>query len=409
MKSLKTFLLAAAGLALGHTLSAQTVIYIAGSNGDRAATNTAIPKLLTGTLTWAGSNASPASANYGIWTGGSFNGTPVTIKVSFIGATGAIKALAGGSTVPFLPNGTTGTSSSNDPTTLPNPDNHVPDFITSSNFQSTSPYIGTYQGTTYATLVDTLTGVLPMKWLASPGFTGTNFTTQLAQLLYKTGAVPLALFTGSSADQHKIVYAIGRNTDAGQRYIVLTESGLGVNAIVKQYKASITGTSTDGNGFVYGGTVNSHTLWPVETVSGVSSQFAGNSGYTTGANLAPVLTATLGSAAYKLADSAATAGYYIGYLTETDANTRALTHGAVELKWNGVTESDIAIQQGQYTFWGYSHILRKSTLTSGTAFNFYTALRDQIKNTDANVAGLLISTMNVQRDGEGTPVYASYF
>jgi hypothetical protein len=67
------------------------------------------------------------------------------------------------------------------------------------------------------------------------------------------------------------------------------------------------------------------------------------------------------------------------------------------------------VAEGQYTFWAYSHLIRKSTLTTGTIFNFYTALKNQITNTDAASAGLLISTLNVSRDGEGTPVLPTYF
>jgi len=202
IKSYQAFLLAIAGLTLGHSLSAATTIYLAGSNGDRTATQTAIGNLLTSS-SFVGS-AAPTSANYGIWTG-TYNGETYTIKVSFIGATGAIKALAGNQTVNFLPNSATGQSSANDLSSASysagTPDAQVPSFIVSSNFQSTSPYKGLYQGVTYATLIDNLTGVIPLKYVASPGFPagGANITTQLVQSLYTIGALPLALFAGSSA------------------------------------------------------------------------------------------------------------------------------------------------------------------------------------------------------------------
>ncbi len=420
MKStfVKTFALGLAGLTLGHSLSAATTIYLAGSNGDRTATQTAIGNLLTSS-SFVGS-AAPTSANYGIWTG-TYSGESYTIKVSFIGATGAIKALAGNQTVGFLPSTASGQSSANDISnpatyTAGTPDQQVPSFIVSSNFQSTSPFRGTYQGVTYANLVDSLTGVIPLKYAASPGFpaAGANITSQLAQALYSNGALPLALFTGNNADEDKVVYAVGRNTDAGQRYITLTEAGLGVNATVKQYKPVYSGQTTSGS-LTYGGTVTSHALWPRETVSGVDSGVAGNSGFTTGANLAPALTTVLSTAAAQTYNGTGTAAYYIGYLTEGDANTKVLqapvpaANRGVELKWNGVTESDLAIQEGQYTLWAYSHILRRSTLTSGTIFNFYTALKNRITNFDATAAGIKIGTLNVSREGEGTPVLPTYF
>jgi len=419
MKNFKTLALATAGMVVGHTLSANTTIYLAGSNGDRTATQTAIGNLL-GAAAVSGfvGSAAPTSANYGIWNG-TYNGEVYKIKVAFLGAAGGIKALAGNQTVNFLPDTATGQSSANDIGSASysgGVDPQVPSFISSSNFQSTTPYRGLYQGVNYATLTDALTGVIPLKYVASPGFptASNNITTQQVQALYSLGALPLALFTGANADENKVVYAIGRNTDAGQRYISLTEAGLGVGATVKQYKPTVSGATT-ASGQTYGGTVTSHILWPRETVSGVDSVSPGNSGFTTGANEAPVLTAVLSAAAYQSANAAATGGYYIGYLTQGDSDARVLggvipvANRGVELKYNGVQYSASAVAEGQYTFWAYSHLIRKSTLTTGTIFNFYTALKNQITNTDAASAGLLISTLNVSRDGEGTPVLPTYF
>jgi hypothetical protein len=419
MKSFKTLLIGAAALVTGHSLSAATTIYLAGSNGDRTATQTAIGHILTGSV-FVGS-AAPASANYGIWTG-TYNGETYKIKVSFLGATAAVKALAGGQTVAFLPDTATGQGTQNDLSnsstyTAGTPDSQIPSFATSSNFQSTSPYHGTYQGVSYAQLVDALTGVIPLEYVATPGFPGTNITTQQVQALYTTGALPLAVFTGSNSDENKVVYAIGRNTDAGQRYISLTESGLGVDTTVKQYKPAVPTGSTTSGSITYGGTVASHALWPRETVSGLDSQTLGNSGFTTGANLAPYLTVVLGPTAYQSSNPSATAGYYIGYLAYGDVLSRVANasipsgNRGIELKYNGVSYSEAAVDEGQYTLWGYSHIFRKSTLTSGTIFNFYSQLKTQITNTDASAsnAGVLITHLNVSRDGEGTPVLPTYF
>lgn len=412
MKILNTSL-AVGVLALVFTSVASatpTTIYIAGSNGDRTTSNTAIAKLLGGIdhLTFAGTS-SYLKANFGVFTGGTFNGQPVTIKVAYIGATGGIAANAGYQTVNFVPDGVSGEKVP-DPTTTGNAhDAHIPDFTLSTNFQSTSPFTGNYKGINYETLEDTLVAAIPLKWVASKGYPGNNLTTQQAQLLYLSGAVPLALFTGSSTDQHKIVYSTGRNTDAGQRYVALTEIGLGVNTVVKQYKPTISGTAVGVGNFVVGGTVDSQALYPIETFSGVNSQFLGNSGATTGAVLAPFLTATLSANAYKLKDPDATAGYYISYLTTGDADTIAIPNGAVELKWNGIPFSQDAVAQGQYTFWTYEHVLTRESLT-GTARDFATALSNQILNTDGSVAqGILLSNLQVSRTGEGTIVTADYF
>ena len=417
MKTLKHLAGGVLALALANAAAADPiVIHIAGSNGDRATTNTAIPKLLGGTPVFAGTNSTPTSANFGTWTGGTYGGVPVTIKVAFIGATGGIAAVAGSQTIHFLPDGATG-GSNPDPTTAPSFDAAVPDFTLSTNFQSTSPFSGVYQGHTYDTLTDNIVAVVALKWIASKNYpvADKNLTTQEAQLLFSTGRVPLALFTGNPADQNKIAFSTGRNTDAGQRYVAFSESGLGVNAVVKQYKPVIVGSGSGVGGYVVGGTVTSQALWPVETFSGQSSLFPGNSGATTGANLAPYLTTVLGSNAYTLTGTDgvaqlpdATEGYYISYLTPGDADSIAIPNGAVELKWNGVPYSVQAIQEGLYTFWTYEHILYKPDL-AGTARDFADALVTQITDVDATVAGIKLNTMHVSRLGEGTQVTPNYF
>ncbi len=407
-KLIQTMAAFALAVVSASTASAVTVIHIVGANGDRATTNTAIPKLLTGTLTYAGTNADPTKANFATWTGGSFNGTPVTIKVAFIGATGGIAAVAGQLPVRFLPDGATGTSNA-DPTVGSNPnESAIPDFTLSTNFQSTSPFSGTYLGHSYSELTDIIVSVVGLKWIGSKNFPGNNLTTQQAQLLFGAGKAPLALFTGSSSDQNKTVFATGRNTDAGQRYVALAESGLGINAVVKHYKPVIVGSGTGVGGFVVGGTVTTHALWPIETFSGVSSQFLGNSGATTGANLAPYLTVVLGPNAYKVGNNSATAGYYISYLTPGDADTIAIPNGAVELKWNGVPYSTQNIQEGLYTFWTYEHVMYNESL-SGTPRTFADALATQITDVDASVAGIFLNSVNVSRSGEGTLVTPNYF
>jgi hypothetical protein len=409
MKSIKTLLAGVAVAAFAAaSAQAQTTIYIAGSNGDRATTNTAIPHLLTGTVTFSGTNSDPTKANFGQFTGGSFNGTPVRIKVSFIGATGGIKAVAGSQTVPFVLDSASG-GSVPDPTIAANPkDNHVPDFTLSTNFQATSPFEGLYQGTNYQTLNDELVAVIGLKILGSKGFPGDNITPAQAQYLFSNGVAPLALFTGNPADQNRLVYATGRNTDAGQRYGFQADTGIGINAVVKQWKPTITGAAAGVGGFVTGGTVTSHVLFPRETVSGVDSRFAGNSGATTGANLAPYLTATLSAAAAGVYGTGATEAWYISYLTPGDADTIAIPNGAVELKFNGVPYSVDNVRQGKYTAWLYEHVMTPPGI-SGIQAQFATALTNRIRDFDAGVAGIFLDTMKASRTGEGQLVTPNYF
>lgn len=411
MKTLKLLLAGAAGLSLVGTASAVD-IFVAGSNGDRASTNTAIKNILSGSSTFAGTNADVTKSNFGVFSG-TFSGTAVNIYVSYIGATGGVKAVAGNQTVKFVSGTNAGKNLGNvpDPTVGTNPNQAVvPDFTMSTNFQSTSPYQGLYQGTNYATLIDQKVAAIPMKFLGSKGYPGDNITTQQSQLLFTTGILPLALFTGSSADQTKLVYATGRNTDAGQRYGQLTESNLSYRTTVVHFKPVISGAASGVGGFVVGGTVTSHDLWPIETVSGVSSEFLGNSGASTGANLAPYLTATLSENAYTYGGSfEATGGYYISYLTVGDSDTIAIPNGAVELKFNGIPYSVQNVREGKYTFWLYEHVMYKSTFT-GFKKTFADTLATRLRTVDGAVAGILLdSNFKVSRDKDGGLVTPTYF
>ena len=442
----KSLTLIAAGtlsvLAAGHA-SAQTTIRIVASNGDRTATQTAISKLLAPGWVFRGINGNATTAtlstatgaNFGAWNG-TYAGNPVIIKVSFAGALAGIAAVAGNTDQRFVVTDGTGTGSVPNPltgTTL-GTDYEIgkADFGFSTNFQATSPFNGVFGGVTYSPIVEEIVGVSPLGFYASPGFPAAhaNITTQQAQLLYTTGVVSLAQFTADfTNDVNKLVFAIGRNTDAGQRFGAYTEIGLGTTTAVRVWQPTITGTTTGAGGIIYGGTANSHALWPAETVSGIFSPF-GSGGYSSGALLADKLTVTLGPNAYKgqyfdedLGQDVfqypnATAGYYIGYVTPSDASNRILglngvvpvANRGVALSFNGVplhnpdgSVNNANVQNGKYTAWLYNRILKPQTGLTGAKLVFADALRDQIKNVDAPFGGGLFYDANfkVKRSTDG--------
>lgn len=440
MKLFKSASIAALVLASSGLSSGQTIIRIVGSNGDRTATQNAIAHLLgANSNTWSyrgvggfiggqtGSsgpvNSIPTGSNFGAWNG-TFNGNPVVIKVSFSGALAGISAVAGNTNQRFVAtNGADGTTAVIDPNSgsaVLGTDYEInkANFGLSTNFQTTSPFNGTYQGVSYSTVDEEIVGVSPLGFYASPGFpSGLNITNQLAQQLYTSGSVPLSSFTGDyttggSGDQNKIVYAIGRNTDAGQRFGAYSEIGLGTTSVVKVWKSTYSTAPTGSP--LRGGVVGSHVLWPAETVNGIYSPL-GSGGHTSGANLAEYLTATLSSDAAKgkytdgtgdhFLYPSATAGYYVGYVTPSDASTRILPFGGVALKFNGVALTDDNVRNGTYTAWLYNRILRPQSGLVGVPAAFATALANQIKTVDAtNGGGLLESTLKVTRSTDGGPV-----
>lgn len=469
MKKLFQLALAFMALAVASSAAAQTItIRIVASNGDRTATQTAISKLLSATAGgpsgtgWAfqgingyvrnnngtlsgtpGTLAAATGANFGAWNGRvAATNQDVIIKVSYAGALAGIQAIAGGAAAPqrFVVVDGSGT------TTPPNPltgttqgtdyELGVADFGFSTNFQSTSPFIGSFQGTTYSSIVEETVGISPLGFYASPGFPGSpsssnpsfqpNITTQLVQQLYLGGAVSLAQFTGDwTNDQNRLVFAIGRNVDAGQRFGAYLESGIGFNQVVNVWFPAITGTTTT-SGITYGGTVNSLVPWPANTQPGSFPVSVGNGGFNSGANLAAPLTSTLSTNAFKLQYfdedlgqneflfPDATAGYFIGYLTPGDATDRVLggngvvpaANRGVALSYNGVPLTTANVKNGTYTAWLYNRILKPQSLTSGPVFTFANSLRDQIRNVDAPSGGGIIddSTVRVKRVTDGGPV-----
>jgi len=472
MNPFKQAVIGAAVLATAGSAYSQTIIRFSASNGDRTATQTAIGKLLTN-WSYRGFNnvnvtsqtggptftvpTSVTNSNFGIWRG-TWNGQTLIIKTNYAGALAGIAAVAGNIDQRFIiGDGVPGAPGSGDPdnnSVLISPiatnaqegtdyETGKVDFGFSTNFQSTSPFNGFFAGTTYQQIQEEVVGVSPLGFYASPGFPADNITTQQAQLLYLNGALPVSLFTGNwTTDQDYIVYAIGRNSDAGQRFGAYAEIGIGTTQGVRVWDprtVTVNGAIVGGirgdtvtNGIRSGGEVLSHKLWPEETISGIFAQ-TGNGGFDGGATLAPVLTTHLSKEAAKgayfdeengeiqYAYPDAEGGYYIGYLTPGDGNPRVLDlvknpnfgqSGQPEyidagniapenqgkaLKYNGIENTPDNVRNGVYTAWLYNRFLYPTSwLTTNpptTQISFGYALRDRVR-IDAPAGGGLIHEAN---------------
>ena len=84
--------------------------------------------------------------------------------------------------------------------------------------------------------------------------------------------------------------------------------------------------------------------------------------------------------------------------------------GAVALNWAGVPFSQTAVMNGQYTFWGYEHIMWRSTIT-GVKSTFATNLKNNLlaatsATLNPNVA---LGDMQVSRTGDGGPIINPLF
>ncbi len=406
-----------AGAALISTASAQTKIYITGSSAFRSVANAQISALITGE-TVVSTNGTLGSANAVMWIGGNIGGTAVTVKAAWTGSAAGIQSVAANniSTAPtkFLVDAATGTGNL-DPNGSPaNPtfESAIPDVAMADNLQSST----VFTGGVYAALNDTPVGVVSFTWVGSKNFPlngGTapfsnySVSKKIAQQLLSGGAVGLGAFTGLAADQAtgggppaRVAYATGRNPDSGTRIITLAESGYGVASFVKQYKPTTAS-----------GAITALTLYPTETINGISTVVDGNSGENSGSTLRAYFTNTLTAAGFTggvLPNGEAGPSFIVGYLGTGDFNSVSGT-GAVALGWNGVPVSQAAIMNGAYTFWGTERLMNRSDLGNGTTggpavkLTFATTLTTNIlAATSATLSpNVALADMLVDRAGDG--------
>ncbi len=422
---MKTFKMLTAGLlalASASLASATTTIHIVGSTAFRASAHAAIINSLNSpTCAYTGSSLKGASTAVfaGTLKSGPSAGQSVVIEVDWTGSTGGIQTVAQQSPVitksfPTTGNtmssvslsGTVGSYSYNGGTLIsgtPVTETVNPEVTMSDSFQGSSIFNGTVflsalgVNATQSTLVDNVVGVVPFEWVrgnastfdgtttASSNFANvTNITTLQAHNLLN-GGLPLSQFTNNAADQNTGVFVFGRDEDSGTRLVSFAEPGFGIQSTPLQYAPTF-GTGT------LAAVITALNPFPANTVNSITYS-AGHSGYASGGTMAGDLAKpTLPSLA----------SFVIGYLGISDAAT-AIAAGGVALSYNGVPFSNSAVQQGQYTFWAYEHLMYRTTF-SGVAKDAADAIAKQIHDTDAAQVGVVLSTMAVGRQFEGGDV-----
>jgi hypothetical protein len=392
MKHRNTLIFSLTALSLVASAQAQTSVHITGSSAFRGSAVTAIQNLLNSGYTYAYNGTSVTGSTYSIFKGTLISGgTSVIIKCTFSGSVGGLITANQPQLVGFLADGTatsvnagtvnTGGSANTVTTGLVNEN---PEISFSDVYSASAPV----RLSNLVECSNSPVGVIPFVWVSSfsaPG-TITNVTPQIAQALFLNGTNKLCIFTGNSADTGTDVYALGRDFDSGTRLTAFAETGLGTVNPVIQYKPTFNGTA-----------VSALNVWPASDYpNGLAGQTVidGNGGFSSGGNLA---------------DAMRYSGFTgITYLGTNDA-TRATSIGgagagsAHTLTYNGVAYTNAAIQNGQYTFWGYEHLSYNKNLAPNGSVqqNFANSLASQIHTTDAATSGILISTMNVSRNSDG--------
>ncbi|MBE2282454.1 MAG: hypothetical protein IAE77_03210 [Prosthecobacter sp.] len=227
----------------------------------------------------------------------------------------------------------------------------------------------------------------------------TNVTAQHFRAVYGNSSQPLSLFTGDP-NHFTLVLPMGRDNGSGTRITVMAETKYGIGTPVVQWK----GLSTTGS--AGSGTLNSAQIWAVG--DGTGSTLAGNGGYSSGGTLVTNLGLTSNNFTGYDSDGVTEAigpgeeVIILGYAGLSDASA-AITSGAIALKYEGFDYSAAAVQNGQYTLWGYLHAYYPTLNADETTFK--NAVATQFSNAGTlGSNGITLSSMNVSRQTDGAVV-----
>ena len=374
-------------LAVSNSYAATRVFDITGATAFRASANNAIIAVLggAGTTQYAFTGTSGiAGTNRAIFQGtmSAFPGDTIIVRTSWSGSTQGIKDVADQASIQFLevtnPVSTAGINLG----VSPNP---APAFTTAVAQWSFSDVDKLLSERPNHTFNGGPVGVVPFMFLAGEGAPAalTNMTDQLHATLWSTGQLPIAFFTGDTADE-TIVLATGRNNGSGTRALILAETQYGAFTSVTQFGASFAGTRTD--------------TYPTGRLLVLSE--LGNDGQASNSFVRDLLT--------RRSDDLTFAGnpidaLFVSYLTISDANS-AISEGAKQMTYNGVAFSSENVKKGAYTLWGYQQFYRDADATAQQV-TFDTAFRAAIPATLNGIDAIPLTQMSVTRSGgDGGPV-----
>lgn len=412
LKTLKLILTSCLVITLAAVASAQTTLRIAGSNADRASVHQAIQDILQPGFTYGYSSSTLSKSNQAIFTGTTKTGSiSVIIKTSFTGAIGGIAILTanltvgpggsytggGGWLVDSTPQSTTGTP--NAPANYDSP--ATADFASSDCFQKSAPSI-------YLTPVlhDTIVGVVPFAFVATPGTpaqgTVTNITKAQVKTAFTTSTLKLSALSKNSADTESVL-GVGRDEDSGVRLQALACSAIGTQTALQQYQPLFDGNTTPtAPPPAPGAQITGAALWPAVTLNSISYP-QGDSGYSTGSALA---------AAVNVSHAGSFPTYANWFLSYFGINDAATVTKGIQLQYNGVAYSAANVEgpgapgfAAQYSFWGYEHIFYRKTFI-GNGKTVADQIASDLTTSAAAVSGILLSAMKVSRDKDGGAIEA---
>jgi hypothetical protein len=359
MKTLKKIIFLAVGALLATSAPAQVTINISGAVAFRDVAYRVINGLYGAQLGSVNVDtpANPSSSLKVTWTGqitNLFANQTVTIHAYYNGAVAGIQDLVENRNVSYLSASTQGDTN----TVL-----LKSDLAFGSVFQASTAYTST-------TLEDSKFGVTPVYFVKSTSAPAglTNITFQQYRALAANGKLPGWFFTGNTNDTAPIYY-ISRDPTAGQRVIVQRENGFTGNPTFYAWNTATNGFFVD----------------------------------------------TIGRSSTQIRDTLNVSGPAISFLTGVDAI--GVNAGANILEFNGnqaftgsyssVSNSFGSVINGQYSQWGYEHLLNLPTASLNVK-NFRTALLAAIDaDLQTSAHSIPISKARVERNAEGgrvTPI-----
>lgn len=370
-------------LTISNSFAVERVFDITGATAFRASANTALIALLggSGTTTYAYIGSSGASGtNRALYKGtmAAFPGDTIVVRCNWSGSTQGILDVADDVAIQFLDKDANATSTAG--TLLASP--VYTTAVAQWSFSDVDKSLSTRPNHAFA---GGAVGIVPFMFLAGEGAPAefTNMSDQLHAALWSTGQLPIALFTGNTADLTTVL-ATGRNNGSGTRALILSETAYGSFTNVVQFNATFAGTRTD--------------AYPTGKLLAVSE--FGNDGHSSNSGVRDVLTRRSDDLTF---NGDAIDALFVSYLTISDANS-AVTEGAKALTYNGVAFSVENVKKGLYTLWGYQQFYKDND-TTAEQDTFDTAFRTALPSSLVEPNAIAITNMSVVRSGQdGGPI-----
>jgi hypothetical protein len=397
---MKKQIIIGAALAVGFAaqVNAQpTPIYITGSTAFRSQTVSAIEALFDGaapTNVVTRGNTDEHKAQYAILSG-TIGGATHSFDVFTLwsGSEAGLAALSG-TTVPdtdfngsadtlpndvtyFLLTSATGKSGNSPTSSETNTIAQTPDLA----MADTSKAVSFSKAAAFTLFGgNSFVGVVPFTWVKCTNSAAFATWSHLVNITHYQAEVELggaqvaAFFTGVAADTNVNVYQVGRNKGSGTRVNTLADTGYGITKLVDQWAVNPKGTTpgTISPPFVATGAVDA-------TIASYNLEEIGNAGFESGGDVSKDLSIDGCSTAVDPI-TGSNGVITVAYLGLSDATANSMGTN-LWLTLNGIFESDDAIAQGQYSFWGMEHLYGKPGL-SGAQLTYggslFTAIQAQI-------------------------------